>query len=291
MELKTATTSILEIAYYEHGSPTGWPVLLLHGFPYDIHVYDEVVPLLTVHGARVIVPYTRGYGPTRFRSQSTMRTGEQAALGSDVIAFMDALNIEKAVLAGFDWGGTAAWVAASLWPERVVGVVGYEIVERARQGKSFAPASEHVMWYQHLFQSERGKDCLSRNRRELCRILLQQWSPTWSFSDSFFEETVKSFDNPDFVEVVLHFYRHSFCSADGDPALRELEEKLTQKPKITVPIITLTGDVDPLKTPPNEGMFTGKHERRIVNVGHAVPAEAPAAFVDAILTVKAWGAA
>ncbi|KAF7324403.1 Alpha/Beta hydrolase protein [Mycena sanguinolenta] len=210
MQFKTVTTSVLEIAYYEHGSPTGWPVLLLHGFPYDIHVYDEVVPLLTAHGARVIVPYTRGYGPTRFLSPSTIRSGQEAALGSDVIALMDALNIGKAVLAGFDWGGLATWVVASLWPERVAGAVGYEVVERARQGKSFAPAFEYVMWYQHLFQSERGKDCLSRNRRELCHMLLKQWSPTWSFSDSFFEETVKSFDNPDFVDVVLHFYRHAF---------------------------------------------------------------------------------
>ncbi|KAJ6486875.1 putative hydrolase or acyltransferase of alpha/beta superfamily [Mycena sanguinolenta] len=289
-ELKTATTPILEIAYYEHGSPTGWPVLLLHGFPYDIHVYDEVVPLLTAHGARVIVPYTRGYGPTRFLSPSTMRTGQQAALGSDVIALMDALSIEKAILAGFDWGGLAAWVVASLWPERLTGVVGYEVVERARQGKSFDLVFEYVMWYQHLFQSERGKDCLSRNRRELCHMLLKQWSPTWSFSDSFFEETVKSFDNPDFVDVVLHFYRHAFCSADGDPALEDLEERLAQKPKITVPMITLAGDVDPLKPGPYPDMFTGKHERRVLNVGHAVPGEAPQAFTDAILTVKEWGA-
>ncbi|KAJ7217487.1 alpha/beta hydrolase fold protein [Mycena haematopus] len=290
MALKTATTPILEIAYYEHGPPTGWPVLLLHGFPYDIHVYDAVVPILTARGARVIVPYLRGYGPTRFLSPSTPRSGQAAALGSDVIALMDALGIDKAVLAGFDWGGLAAWVAASLWPDRVSGIVGYEVVDRARQSKSFDPAFEHVMWYQHLFQSERGRDCLSRNRRELTRILLHQWSPTWSFSDSLFEEAVKSFHNPDFVDVVIHCYRHIFgnAAAEGDPALEELEERLAEKPKIAVPAITLAGNVDPLKPAADPDMFAGQHERRVVNVGHAVPAEAPVAFADAVLTVQRW---
>ncbi|KAJ6486877.1 Alpha/Beta hydrolase protein [Mycena sanguinolenta] len=293
-ELKTATTSILEIAYYEHGSPTGWPVLLLHGFPYDIHVYDEVVPLLTAHGARVIVPYTRGYGPTRFLSPSTMRTGQQAALGSDVIALMDALNIEKAILAGFDWGGLSSCVAAALWPERVSGLVsyaGYDVVDRVAQRKAFDPSLECVMWYQHLFQTERGRDCLTRNRREISRILLKQWSPTWSFSDSLFEEAVKSFHNPDWVDVVLHCYRHVFGNADGDPALEHLEERLAAKPKITVPTVTLDGTLDPLKpggSVAHAAMFTGRHERRVEEVGHAFPAEAPAVWVDAVLTVHKW---
>ncbi|KAF8189903.1 Alpha/Beta hydrolase protein [Mycena galopus ATCC 62051] len=293
MELKTATTPILEIAYYEHGPPTGWPVILLHGFPYDIHSYDEVVPILTARGARVIVPYLRGYGPTRFLSPSTMRSGQQAALGSDVIALMDALSIEKAILAGFDWGGLASCVATALWPERVVGLVsyaGYDVVDRAAQRQAFSPALECVMWYQHLFQTDRGRDCLLRNRRDLTRILLQQWSPTW-FSESFFEEAAKSFDNPDFVDVVIHCYRHVFGNEEGDPALEQLEERLANKPKITVPTITLDGTLDPLKpggSVAHASMFTGKHERRVEDVGHAFPAEAPAAFADAVWTVHRW---
>ncbi|KAJ6584803.1 Alpha/Beta hydrolase protein [Mycena capillaripes] len=296
MELKTAKTAILEIAYYEHGPLTGWPVVLTHGFPYDIHVYDEVVPMLTAHGARVIVPYLRGYGPTRFLSPSTMRSGEQAALGSDLIALLDALGIERAILAGFDWGGLASCVASALWPERVVGLVsyaGYDIVDRSHAAttQAVAPSLECTMWYQHLFQSERGRDCLTRNRRELCRILWQQWSPTWAFSDALFEETAKSFDNPDFVDVVIHCYRHVFGNESGDPALEQLEEKLATKPKITVPTITLDGTVDPLKpggTAAHAVMFTGRHERRVEDVGHAFPPEAPAAFADAVLTVYRW---
>jgi len=294
MELKTAKTPILEIAYYEHGPSTGWPVILTHGFPYDIHMYDEVAPLLAAQGARVIVPYVRGYGPTRFLSPSTMRSGQQAALGSDVIALMDALGIETAVLAGFDWGGLASCVAAALWPERVAGLVsyaGYDIVDRAAQREGFAPSLECVMWYQHLFQNERGRHCLTHNRREIARILWQQWSPKWAFSDSLFEQTAKSFDNPDFVDVVLHCYRNVFGTKGGDPALQELEDRLAKKLKITVPTITLDGTQDPLKpggSVSHAGMFTGRHERRVEDVGHTFPAEAPAAFADAVLTVHRW---
>jgi pimeloyl-ACP methyl ester carboxylesterase len=294
MELKTAKTPILEIAYYEHGSPTGWPVILSHGFPYDVHAYDEVVPLLTAQGARVIVPYLRGYGPTRFLSSSTMRSGQQAALGSDVVALMDALSIEKAVLAGFDWGGLASCVAAALWPERVSGLVsyaGYDIVDRVGQQHAATASLECVMWYQHLFQSDRGRDCLTRSRRELCRILWQQWSPKWAFSDSLFEETAKSFDNPDFVDIVIHCYRNVFGTEGGDPGLDQLEERLATQPKITVPTITLDGTLDPLKpggSVAHAAMFTGQHERRVEDVGHAFPAEAPAAFADAVLTVHRW---
>jgi len=294
MTLKTAKTPILEIAYYEHGSLTGWPVILSHGFPYDIHAYDEVVPLLTAQGARVIVPYVRGYGPTRFLSSSTMRSGQQAALGSDIIALLDALSIDKAILAGFDWGGLSSCVASALWPERVSGLVsyaGYDVVDRVAQRKAFDPSLECVMWYQHLFQSERGRDCLTRNRREITRILWQQWSPKWAFSDALFEETVKSFDNPDFVDVVLHCYRHVFGNKDGDPALEQLEERLAKQPKITVPTITLDGTQDPLKpggSATHDVMFAGQHERRVYDVGHAFPAEAPAAFADAVLTVHQW---
>ncbi|KAK7019024.1 Alpha/Beta hydrolase protein [Favolaschia claudopus] len=272
MARKKATTPVLEIAYYEHG-PGNW--LARHTcprLPYDIHLYDDVVPLLVAQGARVILPYVRGYGPTRFLSPSTMRTGQQAALASDLIELMNALNIEKAVLAGFDWGGLASCVASALWPERGRWAGFLRCAFRS------LPSLECVMWYQHLFQGERGRDAL-------------QWSPTWAFSESLFEEVVKSFDNPDFVDVVLHCYRHVFGNAGGDPALEPLEERLAQKLKITVPTITLDGILDPLKpggSASHAEMFTGRHELRVENVGHAFPAEAPAAFADAVLTVHRW---
>jgi pimeloyl-ACP methyl ester carboxylesterase len=296
--LKTVRTPILEIAYYEHGSSSGWgPVVLSHGFPYSPHAFDEVVPILTRAGARVFVPYLRGFGPTRFLypRESAMRTGQQAALGSDVIAFLDALGIEKAILAGFDWGGLASCVASALWPERVSGLVsyaGYDIIDRAaqRHATDAGPSLECVMWYQHLFQSERGRECLALHRDELCRMLWKQWSPTWEFSESLFSATAASFHNPDFVDVVIHCYRHVFGTESGDPSLEPLEEKLALKPKIVVPAVTLDGKCDPLKpggTAAHAEMFAGKFERReYENVGHAFPLENPKAFADAILTVR-----
>ncbi|KAM5349939.1 hypothetical protein ACJ41O_006444 [Fusarium nematophilum] len=224
-----------------------------------------------------------------------MRTGQQAALGSDVIALLDALGIQKAIVAGFDWGGVASCVTAALWPERVVGLVsyaGYDIVDRAGQGSTpNAPSLEYVQWYQHLFQHERGRACLAQHRRDLCRLLWQQWSPTFSFSDSFFEQTAASFDNPDFVDIVIHAYRFCFGSEEGDPILQPLENKLASKPKISVPSITLDGLQDPLKPGGTAGhsvMFSGRHERREADVGHAFPMEAPDAFADAILSIHEW---
>ncbi|WP_026792066.1 alpha/beta fold hydrolase [Pleomorphomonas oryzae] len=292
--MRTVKTDTLEIAYLESGPTEGWPVVLSHGFPYDPHAYDEVSPRLAEAGARVIVPYLRGFGPTRFLSDSTMRSGEQAALGKDLIDLLDALGIERAVLAGYDWGGLASCVATALWPERVTALVsyaGYDVIDVERLGHAYAPGLELAVWYQHLFQQERGRECLSLHRRELCRILWQQWSPTWAFDDATFERTAVSLDNPDFVDVVIHAYRFSFGLAAGDPELAALETRLAGKPPITVPAVTLDGTQDPLKpggTADHASMFKGRHEHRVVQCGHNLPWEAPREFADAVLTVQAW---
>ncbi|KAI0438482.1 Alpha/Beta hydrolase protein [Xylaria telfairii] len=293
-ELKKIKTPILEIAYYEHGPSDGWPVVLSHGFPYDVHAYDEVIPHLAAAGARILVPYTRGYGATRFLSAGTPRTGQQAALASDIMSFLDALGIRRAVLAGFDWGGLASCVAAALWPERVdalVSYAGYDVADVAAEREPVAPALECVVWYQHLFQSERGRKCLARDRGGLCRILWTQWSPTWEFADETFERAARAFENPDFVDVVVHAYRFVHGNEPGDPALESLEAKLAARPKIAVPCITLDGTLDPLKpggSAAHDGMFVGRHERRVFEVGHAFPAEAPEAFAQAVIDVHAW---
>jgi pimeloyl-ACP methyl ester carboxylesterase len=225
-----------------------------------------------------------------------MRNGQQAALGQDVIDLLDALGIQRAILAGYDWGGLASCVASALWPERVAGLVsyaGYDIVDVERNAHAFAPALEHVVWYQHLFQRERGRECLTLHRRELCRMLWEQWSPSWKFDDVTFERTASSFDNPDFVDVVIHCYRSFFGTATGDPALASLEERLAEKPKIDVPAITLDGTQDPLKpggTASHARMFTARHEHRVAECGHNLPWEAPRDFADAILTVRGWTA-
>jgi pimeloyl-ACP methyl ester carboxylesterase len=294
--MRTIKTDTLEIAFVEHGSPEGWPVVLSHGFPYDIHAYDEVAPLLADAGARVIVPYLRGFGPTRFLSTSTMRSGQQAALGKDVIDLLDALDIKKAVLAGYDWGGLASCVASALWPERVAGLVsyaGYDIIDVERLTRTYQPSLEQAVWYQHLFQQERGRECLSLHRRDLCRILWKQWSPSWAFDDETFDRTAASFDNPDFVDVVIHSYRFDFGNAAGDPALANLEARLAEKPPIIAPAITIDGKQDPLKpggTADHAPMFQARHEHRVVDCGHNLPWEAPKDFADAVVTVRGWDA-
>lgn len=294
---KTVKTPTLEITYYDHGPPTGWPVVLSHGFPYSPHAFDEVVPLLTAEGARVIVPYLRGFAPTAFRSPHTKRTGQQAALGSDVVELLDALGIQKAILAGFDWGGVASCVPAALWPERVAGLVsyaGYDIIDVAAQRAAVVPPSlEAVAWYQHLFQGERGRACLREQRRELARLLWDQWSPTWdqAAKDKAFEKAAPAFENDDFVDVVIHAYRFVLGNEEGDPVYKELEAELARRPKIRVPAITLDGIKDPLKpggTESHDEMFEGKHERWQADVGHAFPLEAPGVFADAVLEVRVW---
>ncbi|WP_061973742.1 alpha/beta fold hydrolase [Aureimonas sp. AU20] len=292
--MREVDTDTLRIAYLEFGPDNGWPVVLSHGFPYDVHAYDEVAPRLADAGARVIVPYLRGFGPTRFLSAAAMRSGQQSALGRDLVGLLDALGIERALLAGYDWGGLASCVASALWPERVAGLVsyaGYDVIDVERLGHAYPPALEQALWYQHLFQHERGRECLALHRRELCRTLWKQWSPTWSFDDATFERTAASFDNPDFVDVVIHSYRFDFGLAAGDPALTALEARLARKPPITVPAITIDGTKDPLKpggTADHAGMFTARYEHRVVECGHNLPWEAPGDFAEAVLAVRAW---
>ncbi|MEV4343246.1 alpha/beta hydrolase [Actinoplanes sp. NPDC049596] len=292
--MEQVDAGVLSVAYLQDGPRGGWPVVLSHGFPYDVHAYDEVVPLLTAQGARVIRPYLRGFGPTRLRSAAAPRSGQQAALGSDLIALVEALPLDGVILAGYDWGGLASCVAAALWPQRVAGLVslaGYDIIDIERQRHAFDPALEHVVWYQHLFQTERGRETLTAHRRDLCRMLWRQWSPRWDFDEATFARTAGSFDNPDFVDVVIHAYRHALGQALGDPALDGLEARLAAKPRITVPAVTLDGVTDPLKpggTADHAPMFSARHEHRTVDAGHNLPQEAPAAFADAVLTVRRW---
>ncbi len=291
---KKIRAGVLDIAYMEYGDASGWPVILSHGFPFDVHAYNEVAPALARKGARVIVPYLRGFGPTRFASAHIFRSGQQTALGSDIVALLDALSITNAILGGYDWGGLASCVVACLWPERVSGLVSlasYDILDCERLRHAYSPPLELALWYQHLFQIERGRDCLTKYRRELCRLLWQQWCPRWRFEDATFDQTAVSFFNPDFIDVVIHSYRYAFGTTTGDPELEELEARLAERPKITVPSVTLDGLQDTLKpggTADQASMFTNRHEHRQVEAGHNLPQEAPAAFIDAVWTVRSW---
>ena len=294
LSIRNVETANLRIAYVEHGRPDGWPVILSHGFPYDVHAFDEVTPILADAGARVVLPYIRGFGQTRFVSDAVMRSGQQAARGRDIVELADALELERPILAGFDWGGNASCVVAALWPERIGGLVsyaGYDIIDISAQRHPSAPSLERVCWYQHLFQTERGRECLATHRRELCRLLWEEWSPGWRFDDATFDRSAAAFDNPDFVDVVIHCYRHVFGLAAGDPALQPLEDRLAQKPAISVPAVTLDGTRDPLKpggTANHANMFTAAHEHRVIDAGHNLPQEAPQAFADAIVKVRGW---
>jgi pimeloyl-ACP methyl ester carboxylesterase len=283
----------LDVAYEEHGVPGGRSVVLLHGFPYDIHAYDEVAPRLATAGCRVLVPYLRGYGPTRFRLAATPRSGQQAVLGHDLLAFLDALRIDRAVLAGYDWGGRAACVVAALWPERAHGLVsgnGYNVQDIAHALTPQSPEREHALWYQYYFHGERGRAGLARNRYELGKLLWRQWSPSWRFDEAIYARTAASFDNPDFVDVVIHSYRHRFALVAGDPAVEETERRLAAQPPITVPTVVLHGadnGVSPAATSERHArFFKGRYERRVLDgVGHNLPQEAPGAFADAVLAL------
>jgi pimeloyl-ACP methyl ester carboxylesterase len=294
--LKNRKAGVLNVAFEDHGRPDGWPAVLLHGFPYDVHAYDAVAQRLVAKGARVIVPYLRGYGPTRFLSADTPRSGQQAALGADLLALLDALEIRSAVLAGYDWGGRAACVVAALWPERARGLVSvnsYNIQAIAKSGEPDAPENEHRLWYQYYFHSERGRAGLQRDRGAFCKLLWRLWSPTWRFGDEAYDRTAAAFDNPDFVDVVIHSYRHRFGLVEGDPALGEIEHRLAAQPPITVPTITLDGDSDGVMriggTADHASHFTGPHEHRTVgDVGHNFPQEAPEVFADAVVAVAEW---
>jgi pimeloyl-ACP methyl ester carboxylesterase len=288
--MKSARTDTLEIAYEEHGPADGAPVILLHGFPYDPRGFDQVAPPLAVDGCRVLVPYLRGYGPTRFLSANTPRSGEQAALGNDLLQFMDALAIRRATLMGYDWGGRAACVVAALWPERVralVSCTGYNIQDIAGSPKPASAAQEHRLWYQYYFHTARGVAGLTENRRDICRLLWKLWSPQWQFDEATFEASALSFDNPDFVAVVIQSYRHRYGYAPGDPALLGIEARLQAQPAIGVPTINLHGDADGVgpasSIDRHAKKFTGRYDRRLIpKVGHNVPQEAPADTVAAI---------
>jgi len=289
--VKTVRTGVLEIAYEESGPQSGVPVFLLHGFPYDPRAYDEVAPKLAAAGCRVIVPYLRGYGATRFLTPSTMRSGQQAAMGRDVLDMMDALSISSAVLAGFDWGGRAACVAAALWPERVKGLVsctGYTIQNIAASAAPASPEQENRMWYQYYFHTARGRAGLQANRHDLCKLLWRLWSPNWKFDDATYDRTAASFDNPEFVDVVIHSYRHRFGYVAGDPVYEPIEKRLAGQPRISVPTIVLQGEGDGVNNPAASAaqarFFTGRYERRgIPVVGHDVPQEAPDVTAQAVL--------
>ena len=285
--IKHVRTATLAIAYEESGE--GAPVILLHGFPYDPRAFDAMLPLLP--GCRVIVPYLRGYGPTRFLSNDTMRSGEQAALGNDLNEMIQALGLTNTVLAGYDWGGRAACIVAALWPERVRGLVtcgGYNMHDVAGSAKPASAEQEHRYWYQYYFHTERGRAGLTENRRGIAKLLWKLWSPNWKFDDATFERTAGSFDNPDFVDVVIHSYRVRYGYVPGDPALAAIERRLAAKPLIGVPAITLQGEA-PGTTPPETSagharFFTGPYARRTIPlVGHNVPQEAPRETARAVM--------
>ena len=287
--LKRVRTATLEIAYEESG-PNGTPVLLLHGWPYAPQTYDQVVPQLAAGGCRVLVPYLRGFGQTRFLSSETPRSGQQAALGNDLREFMDALGVERAALAGYDWGGRAACIVAARWPERVRCLVsgnGYNIQNIPKANVPVEPAQEHRYWYQYYFHTERGRAALQTNRRELIKYLWQAWSPNWRFDDATFARSAPAWDNPDFVEVTVQSYRHRYGNAPGDPALEAIERELAAQPPIPVPTIVLQGaanGVVPDLWRSHQSKFTGQAMQRVFpRAGHNIPAEEPAAVADAVL--------
>jgi len=288
---RTVRAGQLDVAYFESGPQDGIPVLLLHGFPYDVHSYQEVAPILATRGCRVVVPYLRGHGPTRFVDPNEPRAGQQGAIGADVNDLMDALGIPSAILAGYDWGGRAACVAAALRPQRCRGRVSVNsyLIQDIAHAERPAPARiEWGLWYQHYFQSERGRAGLTANRRDVARILWENNSPTWAFDDTTFERSAEAFDNPDFVDVVIHSYRHRMGLADGFSRYRDIERRLASLPPITVPAITLDGDMDGV-VPATDGrssaaLFSARRTHRIIQgVGHNLPQEAPRAFADAVL--------
>jgi pimeloyl-ACP methyl ester carboxylesterase len=283
-------TPTLEIAYEASGRVDGVPVILLHGFPDDPRAYDGTLEELDTLGCRVLAPWLRGYGPTRFLDPATPRSGQQAALGADLLAFMDALDLESAVLVGYDWGGRAACIVAALWPERCRGLVtvgAYNIQDIANADRPAPAPVEYRYWYQWYFNTERGRSGLEQNRRDICRFLWQLWSPTWSFDDATFDRTAISFDNPDFVDVIIHSYRHRYGAADGDPALEWIERRLAEQPPIVVPTVVLHGATDTVTPPSGEeedaAQFRGPFKRHVVlNAGHLLPREAPHSIIAAV---------
>jgi len=291
--VKTVRTDLLAIAYAEYGPAAGPVVVLLHGWPYDIHAFEAVAPALAAKGYRVIVPYLRGYGATRFLSATTRRNGEPAALAVDTVALMDALGIRSAILGGFDWGARSADIIAALWPERVRGLVavsGYLIGSQAAGRRPLPPEAELQWWYQFYFATERGRAGYETYRREFSRLIWRIASPRWGFDDATFERSAAAFDNPDHVEVVIHNYRWRLGLAKGEARYDPIERRLATAPVITVPTITMEGDANGAPHPDPAtyaAKFTGRYEHRLISggIGHNLPQEAPGAFVQAVIDV------
>jgi pimeloyl-ACP methyl ester carboxylesterase len=294
--LRQVDAGVLSVGYAEAGPAEGPPLLLLHGWPYDIHSFAEVSPVLAAAGYRVIVPFVRGYGTTRFRSDDTPRNGQQAVLAVDVIALMDALGIDRATLAGFDWGARSADVIAALWPDRcraLVSVSGYLIGSQAAGQAPLPPQAEHAWWYQYYFATERGRAGYDKYRREFSKLIWQLASPKWAFDDATFARSAAAFDHLDHVAIVIHNYRWRLGLAAGEPQYEDLEQRLAAAPPIAVPTITLEGDANGAPHPEASayaGKFTGKYEHRVIGggVGHNLPQEAPHAFAQAIIDADRW---
>ena len=295
--LKQIEAGVLNVGYAEVGPATGTPVILLHGWPYDIHSFVEVAPLLASGGYRVIVPHLRGYGTTRFLASDTVRNGQPSALASDVIAIMDALRIRQAVLAGFDWGARTAAIVAALWPERckaLVAVSGYLIGSQAAGKAPLPPQAELQWWYQFYFATERGRAGYEKYRDDFAKLIWQIASPKWQFDDATFARSAASLDNPDHVAIVIHNYRWRLGLADGEAKYADLEKRLAEAPAIAVPTITMEGDANGAPHPDPSAYakkFTGSYEHRTITggVGHNLPQEAPKAFADAILALAREG--
>ncbi|HEU4660826.1 MAG TPA: alpha/beta hydrolase [Pseudolabrys sp.] len=291
--IRRVRTQTLEIAFREFGHKPSPAVCLLHGWPYDPYDFEKVAPRLAAAGYRVLVPFLRGFGPTRFLSEDTFRSGQQAALGRDLIEFLDAVDVPVATLAGFDWGGRAACIVAALHPQRVSGLVtvnGYSIFDVSGSIEPATPEQEMRFWYQYYFHTERGRLGLRKNKREIAKLLWQLWSPNWTFGDAEFARSAVSFDNPDFVDVTVHSYRARYGNAEGDPELTGMESLLQARPPIVVPTISIRGEADgvvpPAMSSGHERFFTGWFRRLdLPGVGHNPPREAPNAFLEAILDV------
>ena len=292
--LKQINAGLLNVGYAEVGPTDGPAVILLHGWPYDIHSFVEVAPPLAAQGYRVIIPYVRGYGSTQFLSPDTPRNGQQAAVAVDVIDLMDALKIEKATLAGFDWGARSANIVAALWPERckaLVTVSGYAVPNRQANKGPLPPAAELQWWYQYYFATERGRAGYEKYRREFSKLIWQIASPKWKFDDATFDRSAAAFDNPDHVAIVIHNYRWRLSLAEGESKYDDLEKKIAMAPVVTVPTISMEGDANGAPHFPNDtpyrGKFSGKYEYRVIKggIGHNLPQEAPQAFAEAIIDV------
>jgi pimeloyl-ACP methyl ester carboxylesterase len=289
--LKQINAGVLTIGYAEAGPAGGPAVILLHGWPYDIHSYVDVAPLLASAGYRVIVPYLRGYGPTRFLSSETFRNGQQSVVALDIINLLDALKVKKAIIGGFDWGSRTAAIMAALWPERckaLVAVSGYLITNVKAQQQPLPPKAELGWWYQYYFSTERGRLGYSENRNDFNKLIWKIVSPKWGFDDATFGRTAASFENPDHVAIVIHNYRWRLGLAKGDPKYDDLENRLFQGPVIAVPTITIASDFDGAAADGSSyrNKFSGRYSHRILNgIGHNVPQEAPRAFADAVVEV------